>query len=134
MQQTLSLNILGFKLYKLMMAVTYGCPPKLLKGYGNCSIKTLTALDHHACHFDITCAIGSSYSLLSSASLCMVMQVAGGLHITLIKEATDETGLGAALNCSTFERVSFMVVSVFNCGERLEENINWCVPVLLQSY
>jgi len=62
-------------------------------------------------------AIGGGHSLLSPASLCMVPQVAGGLRITLIKEATDKTGLGMALNCSTFERVSFVVVNVFDCGE-----------------
>jgi len=64
----------------------------------------------------------------------MAPQVAGGLHITLIKEATDETGSGTALNCGTFETVSFAVVDVFDCGERLEEDVNRCVPVLSQSY
>jgi hypothetical protein len=64
----------------------------------------------------------------------MAPQVAGGLHVTLIKEATDETGSGMALNCSTFKTVSFVVVDVFDCGERLEEDVNRCVPVLSQSY
>jgi hypothetical protein len=64
----------------------------------------------------------------------MAPQVAGGLCITLIKEATDEMGLGTALNCGTFETVSFVVVNVFNCGERLEEDVNWCIPVLSQLY
>jgi hypothetical protein len=64
----------------------------------------------------------------------MAPQVAGGLRITLIKEATDKMGSGTALNCSTFERVSFAVVNVFDCRERLEENINRCIPVLSQSY
>jgi len=75
-----------------------------------------------------------TYSLLSPASLRMALQVAGGLHITLIKEAMDETGSGMALNCGTFETVSFAVVDVFNCGERLKEDINRCIPVLSQSY
>jgi len=79
-------------------------------------------------------AIGGGYSLLSPASLHMAPQVAGGLRVTLIKEATDETGSGMALNCGTFETVSFAVVNVFNCGERLEEDVNRCVPVLSQSY
>ena len=86
------------------------------------------------CCFDVTHAIGSAYSLLSPASLCMAPQVAGGPCITLIKEVMDEMGSGMALNCGTFKRVSFAVVNVFNCGERLEEDINWCVPLLLQSY
>ena len=86
------------------------------------------------CHFDVAHAIGGGYSLLSPASLCMAPQVAGGLCVTLIKEATDETGLGMALNCGTFETVSFAVVNVFDCGERLEEDINWCISVLSQSY
>ncbi len=64
----------------------------------------------------------------------MAPQVAGGPCITLIKEATDKTGLGMALNCGTFERVSFAVVNVFDCGERLEEDINQCIPLLSQSY
>jgi hypothetical protein len=64
----------------------------------------------------------------------MAPQVASGLHVTLIKEATDKTGSGTALNCSTFETVSFAVVDGFDCGERLEEDINRCVPVLSQSY
>jgi len=64
----------------------------------------------------------------------MAPQVAGGLRITLIKEVMDKTGSGMALNCGTFERVSFAVVNVFDCGERLEEDIDWCVPVLSQPY
>ena len=64
----------------------------------------------------------------------MAPQVAGGLRITLIKEVTDETGSGMALNCGTFKTVSFAVVDVFDCGERLEEDVNRCVPVLSQSY
>jgi hypothetical protein len=64
----------------------------------------------------------------------MAPQVAGGLRITLIKEATDKTGSGTALNCGAFERVSFAVVNVFDYGERLEEDIDWCVPVLSQPY
>ena len=80
------------------------------------------------------CAIGGAYSLLSLASLHMVLQVAGGPRITLIKEATDEMGSGTALNCGTFKRVSFVVVNVFDCGERLEEDINQCIPLLSQSY
>jgi len=86
----------------------------------------------NVCHFDITHAIGCSYSLLSPASLCIAPQVASGLCITLIKEAMDKMGLGAALNCSAFKRVSFVVVNGFNCGERLEEDINQCIPLLLQ--
>ena len=64
----------------------------------------------------------------------MAPQVAGGLRVTLIKEAMDEMGLGTALNCGTFETVSFAVVDVFDCGERLEEDVNRCIPVLSQSY
>jgi len=50
------------------------------------------------CHFDVVCAISSGYGLLSPASLRVAPQVAGRLHITLIKEAMDELGSGTALN------------------------------------
>jgi hypothetical protein len=84
--------------------------------------------------FDVAHAIGSSYSLLSPASLRMAPQVASELHVTLIKEVTDKMGSGTALNCGTFKTVSFTAVDIFNCGERLKEDVNWCIPVLSQSY
>jgi len=86
------------------------------------------------CHFDVMHAISSSYRLLSPASLRMAPQVAGGLRIALIREATDKMGSSMALNHSAFERVSFVVVNIFDCWGRFEEHINRCVPLLSQSY
>ncbi len=84
------------------------------------------------CHFDIACAISSGYGLLSLASLHVALQVAGRLHITLIKKAIDESGSGMALNCGAFENVHFVVLNIFNCWERFKEDINLCIPLLLQ--
>jgi hypothetical protein len=63
----------------------------------------------------------------------MAPQITGGFCIGLIKKMTDKSGLGVALNCSAVENMTFAVVDVLNCWERLEENVYQCVPLLLES-
>jgi len=63
----------------------------------------------------------------------MAPQIACGLRVGLIKKTTDESCLGAALNCGTLENMTFVVVDVFDHWERLEENVYQCVPLLLES-
>jgi hypothetical protein len=63
----------------------------------------------------------------------MAPQIARGLRVALIKKTTDESGLGAAMSCGTVENMTFAVVDVFDRWEWLEENVYWCVPLLLES-
>jgi len=63
----------------------------------------------------------------------MALQIARRLHITCIKKMADESGSGTALSCGAVENMGFAVADVLNRWERLEENINRCIPLLLQS-
>jgi hypothetical protein len=60
-------------------------------------------------------------------------QIAGGLRVACIKKTTDGSGSGVALSCGAVENMGFAVADIFNRWERLEENVNGCVPLLSQT-
>jgi len=83
--------------------------------------------------FHIPSIVSSSDRLITPAMFRMTAQVTGRLGITLVKESTDQPRLATAMARTAFEDMGLPVIDVFNGRDRLEEDINRCVPFLRKA-
>jgi len=128
--RTLWGSSLEFCLCMLTIAVhdfPFSC---MLKSHGDWPINIFMFSQGITRQLDISCAVCSSHGLFIPASLCMMLQIAGGLRITLVKKSIDRPGLTTAVACATLKNVGLATLYVLDRRCQLEENINGCIPLL----
>lgn len=103
-----------------------------LESHCNRPIGGFQVMERSSCRFDISSSISCLNSLTTPADLSMTPQVTGRLGIACIKEPTNRARPAKTLACCTLKGVGLPAMDMLNGWERLEKNINGCVPLLLE--